>query len=68
MLFVTHCLQNRKMTSDFTNSCTKLTREIVDAKRYGEFVQAAALDVWVGLCDGDTPPDASRKRISKVGG
>jgi len=45
---------------NFTN------REIVDARRYVEFVRAAAPDVWVALCDGDTPSDASKKRISKA--
>jgi len=45
---------------NFTN------REIVDGRRYVEFVRAAAPDVCVALCDGDTPPDASKKRISKA--
>jgi len=41
-------------------------REIVDPKKYAEFIRAAKPDLIVQLCDGDTPPDATRKRIAKA--
>lgn len=41
-------------------------REVIDSKKYAEFVRVAQVDLVVQLCDGDTPKDATRKRISKA--
>lgn len=40
-------------------------REIVNPSRYMEFVAAARPDLFVTLCDADTPGDATGKRIAK---
>ncbi len=40
-------------------------RERVDPKRYLELLSRAKPDVWVALCDGETPVGSTKKRISK---
>jgi queuine tRNA-ribosyltransferase subunit QTRTD1 len=41
-------------------------RNIVDVRQYMEFVRVAKPDLVVALCDGDTPPGAPHKRITKA--
>jgi len=40
-------------------------KEVIDAKKYMQGIQALRPDVFVSLCDGDTPADCSNKRLSK---
>jgi len=51
-----------KQISVFHNT----NRELIDSQRYMSFVSAARPDIWVPLCDADTPKDASKKRISRA--
>jgi queuine tRNA-ribosyltransferase subunit QTRTD1 len=44
------------------NNCN---RELVTPGRLMEFLGSAKPDIWVPLCDGDTPEGSSNKRISK---
>eukprot|EP00088_Acartia_fossae_P039710 TRINITY_DN4132_c0_g1_i4.p1 TRINITY_DN4132_c0_g1~~TRINITY_DN4132_c0_g1_i4.p1 ORF type:complete len:401 (-),score=78.58 TRINITY_DN4132_c0_g1_i4:93-1295(-) len=41
-------------------------RNIVDVDGYKQFVRVAQPDIVVPLCDGDTPPDSTSKRINKA--
>jgi len=40
-------------------------RTVVDPKSFMQGIKAMNPDVFVSLCDGDTPPDCSNKRVSK---
>eukprot|EP00088_Acartia_fossae_P018368 TRINITY_DN20614_c0_g2_i1.p1 TRINITY_DN20614_c0_g2~~TRINITY_DN20614_c0_g2_i1.p1 ORF type:complete len:378 (-),score=48.48 TRINITY_DN20614_c0_g2_i1:36-1169(-) len=53
---------NNKCISVFNNS----NRDMIDLRKYIEFVKVAKPDVWIPLCDGDTPKETSKKRISKA--
>lgn len=48
--------------SVFNNS----NREIITTDRYIKFAAVAKPDIWIPLCDGDTPKDGSKKRVSKA--
>ena len=41
-------------------------REAVDPKRFCDIVEASKPDIVIPICDGETPRDASNKRLSKA--